>query len=246
MESLSTIVRLGLGGLFLEPRAYQAQRDMPGGAGRGAALVALVALLVAAATLIGDLGEYLTQPDPALVSETLYSGLTAMPWYEELTASSPELAASFEQLFNQTGGFSLTPSPMTGVISLFASPLIALISWLIMGAVVHVAARAFGGGARFGQTLACTAVASGAGLLGLVQVVPYAETIPGALLLATSTLGLLSTYVAVREAHGLPPWRSFWAVLIGPTLLTVLLAGLYCCVVFLFASALTGLGGGAG
>ncbi|NTU86047.1 MAG: YIP1 family protein [Chloroflexales bacterium] len=246
MESLSTIVRLGLGGLLLDQRAFQAQRDTPGGIGRGALLVALVALLVAVAALIGDLGEYLTQPDPTLASETLASGLMAMPWYEELTASSPSLADSIGQLLAQPGSLSLTPSPLAGVISLVATPLLALLSWLISGAIIHIAARAFGGGAPFGQTLACTAVASGAGLLGLVQVVPYAEAIPGSLLIASSLLGLIGTYIAVREVHSLPPWRSFWAVTIGPVLLTALLVGLYCCVVFVFAGALAGLGGGAG
>ncbi len=244
MESLSTILRLGLSGLLLDQRAFQAQRDAPDGIRRGAALVALVSLLVAVAALIGDLGEYLTQPAPTVMSETLYQGLTAMPWYEALTADSPTFATSFEQIFAQSSTFSLTPSPLVSLINVLVAPLLALLSWLITSAVVHVAARAFGGTARFGQTLASTAVASGAGLLGLVQVVPYAESVPGALLLASSLLGLFGTYLAVREVHGLSPWRSFWAVTLGPVLLTLVLVGLYCCVIVVFANALGGLGAG--
>ena len=246
MAALVTLLRLGLGGLFLDQRAFQVQRDAPGGVARGAALVALVALLVTVAALLGNLGESLTQPDPRLVSATISQSLRAMPWYAEATASSPTFATDFAQIFTRLNSFSLTPNLQTSLLGVVTAPFLALLGWLLTGTVVHGLARAFGGSARFGQTLACTAVASGASLLGLVQVVPYAEMIPGALFLASALLGLLGTYVAVREAHGLPPWRSFWAVTLGPLLLTLLLLVLYCCFAFMVVSALRSVGGGSG
>lgn len=244
MDAPPSLVRLAVGGLLLDPRAYRAQRDSPAGWRRGLVLVLVVGALVGLATMIGDLGEYLTQPDPALVSQTIYEGLTAMPWYGPAVERNPELAATVEQIFAGPGAFSLTPTPLSSLLSLIIAPVAGLVGWFIGGAFVHIAARAFGGAGAFGQTLATTALAYATSLLGLVQIVPYAELIPGSLLIATGILGSIATYVAVRETHGLPPWRSFWAVVIGPALLSLLLLALYCCVVFVFAGALGGLAQG--
>lgn len=241
MDAPPSLVRLAVGGLLLDPRAYRVQRDDPAGLRRGLVLVLLIGLLVGLAALIGDLGEYFTQPNPAVVSRTIYDGLTAMPWYKQAVQANPEFATLLESVFASPGGFSLTPTPLASLFGLLLTPVLGAIGWFVGGAFVHVAARAFGGAGRFGQTLATTALASSASLLGLVQVVPYAELIPASLLVASGLLSLLATYVAVRETHGLPPWRSFWAVLVGPLLVGVLLLSLYCCVVFVFAGALGGL-----
>lgn len=246
MESLATIFRLALGGLLLDARVYRAQRESSVGVQRALVVVLLVGVSVGLAAWIGDIGEHLTQPDPQATRDTLYAGLTAMPWYGQLAAESPDVVVAFEQLFADPANFSLTANPLVGATGILLTPLVGLISWFIGGSVAHVAARAFGGTARYAQTLACTGLAAGVNLLGLVQIVPYAEQIPGGLWLSTTLLGLLASYVAVREAHQLAPWRSFWAVLIGPLLAGVLIVGLYCCVVFVFAGALSSLPVGAG
>lgn len=246
MESFATIVRLALGGLLLDARVYRAQRDAPAGVQRALVLVVLVGLLVGLAAWIGDLGEYLTQPNPVVVRDTLYDSLTAMPWYRRLAAEDPNFAASFEQLFAEPSTFSLTVNPLAGAAGILLTPLFALIVWFLGGSVAHIAARAFGGTARYAQTLACTGLAAGVNLIGLVQLVPYAELFPAGLWLSTTLLGLLATYVAVREAHALAPWRSFWAVLVGPLLAGLLLFALYCCVIVVFAGALGSLVPGAG
>ncbi len=240
MESLATIFRLGLGGLLLDARAFQAQRDAPDGLRRGFVLVALIGLLVGLAVWLGDIGEYLTTPDPAVVSRTLYEGLTGLPIYGQLVAANPEIATAVDQVFAQPQLGLGGATPLAGAAGVLITPIVSLLAWLIVGAIVHIAARAFGGRASFGQTLACTALASGANLLALVQVVPYAQVA------ATTMLGLIATYVAVREAHALPPWRAFWAVSVGPLLVGILGAGLFCCVAFLFISALGGAAQGAG
>lgn len=246
MESLATIFRLALGGLLLDARVYHAQRESPVGVQRALVVVLLVGLSVGLAAWLGDLGEYLTQPDPRATRDTLYAGLTAMPWYDQLAAESLEFVATFEQLFADPANFTLTANPLAGAPGILLTPLIGLVSWVIGGSVAHIAARAFGGTARYAQTLACSGLATGVNLLGLVQIVPYAEQIPGALWLSTTLFGLLASYVAVREAHALAPWRSFWAVLVGPLLAGVLVVGLYCCIVFVFAGALSSLLLGAG
>lgn len=245
MDAPPSIARLAVGGLTLDPRAFRAQRDHPAGTRRGLLFVLGVSLLVSVAGLIGNLGAYFTQPDPQAVAETIRDGVAAMPFYRSLATDAPELAVALDELLAQPGALSLTAAPQQSLLALLVGPLLSAVSWFIGGSVVHIAARAFGGVGRYGQTLATVALASSANLLGLVQVVPYAQQLPFALLIASGLLGMLASYVAVRETHGLAPWRAFWAVLIGPLLLTVLVVGLYCCVVLLGVAAASGLQGAA-
>jgi hypothetical protein len=244
MDAQPSLVRIAVDGLLLDPRAYRAQRDHPDGLRRGLLLVLLIGLAVGLATLIGDLGEYLTQPDPAALNQTLYDGLTSMPWYGPTVSANPEIGPLLDSLFVGPGALSLSPTPQSALIALLVTPIVSVISWFVGGSFVHIAARAFGGTGRFAQTLAAMAVAASANLLGLVQVVPYAQFIPGSLLLAGGILGLILSYIAVRETHGLAPWRAFWAVVVGPLLLTVLLVSLYCCFIFVVVGAAGGLAQG--
>ena len=101
MASITTILQLSLGGLLLDQRAFHAQRDAPDGLRRGALIVALVGLLVGTADWIGNLGEYLTQPDPNQLLGTIYRGVIDLPLYQELVAENPELGSAFEQSFGQ-------------------------------------------------------------------------------------------------------------------------------------------------
>lgn len=226
MASITTILQLSLGGLLLDQRAFHAQRDAPDGLRRGALLVALVGLMVGTADWIGNLGEYLTQPNPNQLLETIYRGVIQLPLYQELVAENPELGSAFEQSFGQSNGL-LASNPLQGLLGLFFAPLIALLVWFIFGSIIHTTARILGGEGTFNQTLACTALASGANLLALVQLIPYAQVA------ATTILGLIATYLAVRESHHLNSWRSFGAIMLGPVLFALLIGGLFCCVLFL-------------
>lgn len=233
MDGLLALLRLGVGGLLLEPSAYRTQRDEPEGVQRGVLLVALIGLLVGIAGWIGSLGVYLTSPSQTVIIATTLEGLARVPFFQELLAESPDLQAALDQaLAQQTGG--LATSPLGNLGSVISTPLGFLLRWFLFGAIVHIAARAFGGRASFGQTLACTALASGASLLALVTLVPYAQVA------ATGILGLISTYIAVREAHGLAPGRAVAAVALGPLLGLVLAGSVLCCAIFFFVSTLAG------
>jgi hypothetical protein len=242
MQSVLSLFRLGLGGILLEPQAFRAQRDAPNGLRRGFLLVLLVGLLVGLAALIGNLGEYLAQPSPTAVAQTIADGLRAMPWFAKVAAANPEFPAQFDRSLGQAfqslsllNGGGLAGS-LAGVI---AAPLLLVLGWLIYGLLCHLMARALGGKASLGQTLACVAVASGVNLLGAVQIIPFAQVS------GTTLLGLAASYVAIREAHGLPPWRAFWAAVIGPILLMLLLAGLFCLgIVFVLSSIGSAIQGG--
>lgn len=240
MQSLISLLRLGVGGMLLDPQAYRTQRDAPDGLRRGLLLVLLVGLLVGLAALIGSLLESLAQPSPVAVVETVYAGVRALPWYQEQAAADPSFDAAFASSFDGSvanvalfsgGGVA------GGLAQLVLSPVFGVLGWLVGGLFAHLAARALGGAAGLAQTLSVTALSAGAGLLGLVQIVPFAQ-VAGTLL-----LGLLATYVAIREAHGLSPWRSLWATLAGPLLLLLLGLILGCAVVLFFSSIISALGG---
>jgi hypothetical protein len=231
MQSVLSLFRLGLDGLLLNPLAYREQRDSPDGLRRGFALVAIIGLLVGVATLIGNLGEYVSQPSTTTIIKTINDGLRAMPWFTQLSEVSPTFPARFDQQFAQmsqniqalSGGSMI--SSLAGVIT---TPLFMIVGWLLFSAVAHLMAHALGGRAIFSQTLACTALAAGVNLLGVIQVIPFAQVA------GTTLLGLVASYVAIREAHGLPPWRAFWATMLGPVLLALILIAL-ACVVFALA-----------
>lgn len=220
-------MRLGVGGLLLETDAFRQQREATDRVKRGFLLVLLVGLLVGFASMIGQIGETLASRNRETVNQTIYDGLTRMPWYVNLHTSTPGFAETFQQNFDtitqvldMVEGTSITG----GVISFVATPLLFLATWLVYGLVAHPIARLLGGSGTLGHTLGCTALAAGANLLAVVQVVPFVQT--GGIIL----LVLLANYVAIREAHTLSPWRALWATLFGPILLLliglVLVAGI--------------------
>ncbi|WP_129633286.1 Yip1 family protein [Candidatus Oscillochloris fontis] len=235
MGTVQQIIRLGLEGLLLNPTAYRDQRDSPEGLRRGFMLILVIGLLVGVSSLIGDLGEAITRPSAATISQTVYDGLRDMPWYQDRREADPNFPDQFDQIFNQvnqsiqmfSGGIGRS---MSGVIT---TPLMMLLGWLIFSLISHPMARALGGQASFSQTMACTALAAGANLLAIVQVVPFAQVA------GTALLGLIASYVAIREAHQLQPWRAFWATMIGPIMLGVLVIITACIGTFLVIGALS-------
>ncbi|EFO80623.1 hypothetical protein OSCT_1563 [Oscillochloris trichoides DG-6] len=235
MGTVQQIINLGLEGLLLNPTAYRDQRDSPQGLRRGFMLVVLIGLLVGVASLIGDLGEYVTQPSAATISQAVYDGLREMPWYADLSETDPDFPNQFDQIFTQVtqsiqlfnGGIGRS---FGGIIT---TPIMLLLGWFLFSLISHPMARALGGQASFSQTMACTALAAGANLLALVQIVPFAQVA------GTTLLGLIASYVAIREAHQLQPWRAFWATMIGPIILVVLFVIAACIGIFLVLGAIS-------
>jgi hypothetical protein len=236
MQSVLSLFRLGFDGLLLNPLAYRDQRDSPDGLRRGFALVALVGLLIGIASLIGNLGEYVSQPSAAAVNKTIYDGLRAMPWFTQLSALDSQFPARFDQIFAQVTQITQAVSGgglIGSLIGVGATPLLMLVSWLLFGTIAHLMARALGGRATISQTLACTALAAFVNVLSIVELIPFAQVA------GTTLLGLVASYVAIREAHGLPPWRAFWATMLGPALLALILIALACVVLALALGAVS-------
>lgn len=214
MESLTYLFRLSTAGLFLDPNAFREQRDNPATLRDGFLVVALVGIVVGAASIIGSLLSTLASPDPLAVLDVIQRGIERTSFFAELQRINP--AFDLEPFFTQLAQI-VAPLRWSGLIGAIATPFVYLLSWLIYGFVAHLAARSLGGDGTFAQTLGCTALASGANWLAVVQIVPFAQVA------GTTLLGLIGCYLGLRAAHNLPAWRAFWAALMGPIVLVVLL-----------------------
>ncbi|WP_298820905.1 Yip1 family protein [Chloroflexus sp.] len=219
MESLSYLFRLGSAGLFLDINTFRAQRDNPHALREGFLLVLLIGVVVGIASFIGNFLATLATPDPENLLAIIQREIEQTPFVTELRELNP--AFSLDPLFAQITAFARSLQ-WNGLIGAVTTPIVYLLSWLIYGVIAHLAARSFGGEGTFAQTLGCTALASGANLLALVQIVPFAQ-VSGATL-----LGLIGCYMGLRVAHNLSGWRAFWAALLGPILLGVLLLVIGC------------------
>ncbi len=231
-------VRLGLGGLFLEQEAYRQQRDASDSLKRGFVLVLLVGLLVGAVTIVGHIGETLASRNRADVNRVIYEGLIEMPWYQSVRVMNPDFDEQFKQNFDAVTQVLDALDPTSGgvvgvIIGGVTIPVRYLLGWLIYGVVAHGIARMLGGTGSLPQTLGCTALAVGANLLSLVEIIPFAQAA------GVTLLALMANYVALREAHELAPGRAFWATVLGPLVLVILLVVVGVVLAFMFA------GGGA-
>lgn len=228
-------IHLAVGGLLLDQRVYDEQRAAANGLRRGLVLVLLVAFMVAIAALIGRLGASLASPPLDRIQATVLAGLMELPFYQRIVETDPNFSTQFHTMYNQYWQiFSTLDSGNVGagLVNLFVGPLQSLLGWLLFGLFAHLMARALGGRGTLGQTLSCTALAAGANLLTLVALIPFAQVA------GVTLLWLLASYVGVRTAHQLDPWRSFWATLLGPLVLVLLFSCAACALFFTFGSAL--------
>ncbi len=231
-------LRLAVGGFFLNTEVYREQREAANGFQRGLVLVLLIGILSGVTAAIGQVGQALLSPDPRQIAETVYNGLLTTPWYEQRAAANPSfqqnLADVYQQVlvsFNAVAGGGV----LRGLAALVTVPFGLLLRWLIIGALLHLVARLFGGKGSFGQSLACLSLATSAELLSLVQIVPFAQVA------ASSLLGLVAGYIALREAHQLEPMPAFWATLTMPIMLGLLFLCGLCFFFFALSNAVANL-----
>jgi hypothetical protein len=240
MQSLSSYLRLALGGLFLEVPVFRAQRDAADGLRRGFLLVLLVGLIVASAALIGALVGSFINPQAATLAENAYTALRESAYFQSLPADQ-QAALDVDFLTQLFAVF--VPGWQSGIVGLALTPTLYVFGWLVYGVVAHLAARALGGLATLKQTLACTALSSAAYLFNIVEVAPLALSVqflsqlPLALSAAQASvvflLGLFINIIALREAHALNSRRAVAAALVGPLLLSLVLIGFVCAVLVL-------------
>ena len=219
MESLAYLVRLSTAGLLHDVNTFRSQRDNPYALREGFLVVLMVGILVGIAGLIGNLLSRLASPDPLATLAIVQRSLERMALVVELQRINPDF--SLDPVFSQLATtFSILQ--WSGVIGALITPFVYLLGWLIYGIIAHLVARALGGEGTLSQTLGCTALASGANLLAIAQVLPFVE------IAGTTLLGLIGCYIGLRTAHQLSAWRAFWAALLGPILLGLLLLVISC------------------
>ncbi|WP_298401982.1 Yip1 family protein [uncultured Chloroflexus sp.] len=219
MESLTYLFRLSTAGLFLDTDTFRSQRDNPAALRDGFLVVLLVGIAVGVASFIGSLLTVLSSPDPQAIFTIVQRELERTPFITELQRGNP--AFDLTPIFTLLTQFAVFLR-WGGLIDAVLTPFLYLLGWLIYGVIAHLAARSLGGEGSLAQTLGCTALASGANWLAVVQIVPFAQVA------GTTILGLIGCYLGLRAAHNLPAWRAFWAALIGPMVLVVLLMLIGC------------------
>jgi phenylpyruvate tautomerase PptA (4-oxalocrotonate tautomerase family) len=200
----------------------------------------MVGLLLGLVRFISSALATLINPAPADATRIIVEEISRSSWYAALPSASQEQlsAGAIAGLWQ-----FVVPGIPAGFLGLFVNPLVNLIIWLLFGLFAHLMGRVFGGVANLRQTLSCTALASGPQLLGCLLIFPQAVAVPllgvvsGTLgltqSLAISLLTMLANYVAIREAHQLAPWRAFWATILGPLFILLVLFCGYCAFAFL-------------
>ncbi len=239
MNVLSEYWNLGLGALFLKEETYQKMRDEANPIVKGLILILLVAVVVAFAAVVGKMLEWSTTPDLSNLKNIILQEMQKMPWYTQMSRN-PQAVQTFQQTWNSVWQFV---TPMMGVnvagalLGIVTSPIALTLQWLIYGVVAFVFARLLGGKGNLAQTLGCTALAVAPQILGVVQFFPYVQI--GGL----AVWGLVCSYVGIKTAQQLTPWRAFWATLLPFVLLAVLAILLACIAGFAVSSLIAAMGG---
>ena len=220
MQSISTWVRLVWRALFLRTDAYEEVRQAESPFGKGLLIILVVGVIIALAGLVGAVLEWAATPDLKAIQDTVYKGLIAMPWYQEMMVRTPDFPAEFERWY--TWGWTLArwlgaSSLSSAAGNLVLTPLGLVVRWLVYGLLAQLFARLLKGQASLGQTLGCTALAVAPQLLNLAQVLPFLS-VGG----VVGTWTLLCRYVALKQAHRLSWGRALAATLL-PTLVLIVL-----------------------
>lgn len=239
MNGLSDYWNLGWGALFLKEETYQKMREEADPIVKGLILIVLVAVVVALAATVGKVLEWSTTPDLSNLQNIILQEIQKMPWYTQM-AREPRAVQTFQQIWESVwrGVTPLIGVNVAGaVLGIITNPIGLVLRWLIYGVVAFVFARLLGGKGTLAQTLGCTALAVTPEILGVFQVFPYVH------LGGLAVWGLVCSYVGLKTAQQLTPWRAFWATVLPLVLLAVLAILVACIAGFAASSLIATLGG---
>lgn len=223
---MKTLIRLAWEALFLKEEPYGEMRDNPSPALRGLGFVALLALAVALAGLVGTALEWATTPNLEAIQQIVLEGLQQSPWYEEME-TDPAFRKNFSRWY--AWGWRIFP-PMFGAPNIGAAasrilllPLGLMMTWLLYGIVAHLFARMLGGQGGLGQMLGCTALALAPRALNLATLLPY--VVVGGVV---GSWTILCRYVALKACHRLTWGRALAATLLPYVALALIVASFTC------------------
>ena len=212
MEQISRFAGLLARGLFLRPDAYEEMRENRNPFVEGLFIIVVVGVIIALAAIIGSTLEWASTPDLGAIRETVYDGLTSMPWFQQL---EQDIGRQFTDQFQMQWDWQwrimnyVIPTPVSSLAGIVTTPLRLIIGWLIYGLLAHLFARLLGGEANLGQTLGTTALAVAPQVLNLAGLLPFVAV--GAVV---GTWTLICRYVALKQAHRLSWGRAFWATVL--------------------------------
>jgi hypothetical protein len=216
METISRFAGLVTRGLFLDTDAYEEIREARNPFVDGLFIIAIVGVLIAVAAVVGNTLEWASTPSIAAIRQTVYDGITNMPWFQELERDiGSDFISAFQTQWDWSWQLanSLVPTPLTSLLGIIATPLRLIFGWLIYGLLAHLFARWLGGEGNLSQTLGTTALAIAPQLLHLAGLLP--NVMVGGVV---STWCLICRYVALKQAH-----RLSWGRALGATVLPRLL-----------------------
>lgn len=230
---MQSVLRLGVGALFLDKDAYEEMRDLENPFSQGLGLVAIISVLVALVALVGivgDLVEGAAIPKEEQVRAIVKEGLTRMPWYQEMR-HDPNFVREFEQQFEmqwQQNAYRFGPSSfgealVSGITEAILGGFGVFIGWLVYALLAHAFAQMLGGQGTLQQIFGCTALAVSPQILNLAGLLPFVQV--GGMV---STWMLACNYVAIKAVYGLSWNRTFWATVLSRIVLGVLAVPVSC------------------
>ena len=239
MSVLSEYWNLSMGALFLKEETYQKVREEANPIVKGLVLILLVGVVVALAASVGKVLEWSTTPDLSTLKSIILQELQKMPWYAQMSRQ-PQAIQTFQQTWDSIWQFI---TPMIGVnvagalLGIITNPISLVLRWLVYGVVAFVFARMLGGKGNLTQTLGCTALAVAPEILGVFKFLPYVQ------LGGLAVWGLACSYVGLKTAQQLTPWRAFWATVLPLALLAILSILVACIAGFAASTLIAALGG---
>jgi len=224
MNGIVGSLRLGWDALLLKESAYEEMRIAENPVVKGLILILIVGVAIALLGFVGDLLEWASTPDLGEIRDTVYYYMTRMPWWEE-AAREPKFLEIFERWYNWGWdiGQAFSPSPLSALGGIIATPLRLIIYWFIYGVVAYVFARWLGGTADLSATLGVLALAVAPQVLNALTVFPHMQ-----LGNIVAVWGVLCAYLGLKTAHKLPWARAAWATLL-PFILVLAVSILAAC-----------------
>ena len=217
MSAIREYFSLGFGALLLRDETYIKMRDDSQRLVKGLVLILLVGVITAALAIIGGALAWSVAPDLGAMKNIILEEMQKMEWFRAMSSNATAVQ-QFRQYYDlgwqiagAVGGFNLINS----ITNVLLNPIMLVLRWVVFGFFAFIFARLFGGKGSLSQTLGCTALAVAPEMLGALRVFPNVE-IPG-----IGIWGLVCTYIGVKTANQLGPWRAFWATLFPILLLIV-------------------------
>ncbi len=235
MNVLSEYLNLGLGALFLQEETYAKMREDSRRVFKGFVLIVLVGVIVAVIAIVGKLLEWSVTPDLSNLKNIVLQEMQKASWFRSM-AQNPQAMQGFQQgydLWWQFFGSMFGVDMLGAILNVIVNPITLTFRWLIYGVVVFIFARLLGGKGSLSQTLGCTALAVAPEMLKVAQFLPYVE------LGGLTIWGLVCSYIGIKAANQLSPWRAFWATIL-PFIALIVLAILFGCIAGFAITSATG------